>query len=275
MVEWSRIFGRGEKDTLPALLQEGLKREWPQLTFVFRPAEDTIDILDSNQQVCFEMSLASVRERARTGVAPAIAEWLQNKQVRWALDQAMGRGPALPAFDLDGLVPRLGLAERLAAARSMPAYREAWPEVWLTVCWHHDDFGAHYLGDDQFAALGLDWDTGLERAIENLDRLWRGKLQMSAVPAPDGSPALFVLDDVHAASGLLLPGLRAKLAEQLGSPFLAMAPQTDELIFAPAQPRGRADGFFETARESFLASAHPVSDRVLVVRPEGFTTEHP
>ena len=276
MVEWGRIFGKGDdKDPLPALLLEGLEREWPELDFAFRSADDSVEIRGADGEALLLMSIGSVRERAKAGAAPAVAGWLQDKQVRRALDEAAGRETERPAFDVDGLVPRLAWAERLASVPNAPAHRDAWPGVWLTICWHHDDFGAHYLANDQLAALGLDWDEGLARAIENLERLWRGKLQMSSVPAPDGSPALVVVDDVHAASGLLLPRLRAMLAEQLGSPFLAMAPQTDELILAPAEPRARADDFFETARESFRDSAHPVSDRVLVVRPEGFAPERP
>lgn len=272
MVEWGRLFGKGDKDPLPALLLEALAREWPELHFTFRPSDDAVEIRAGGETVLM-MSLASVRERARPGAADGIAAWLKDKQVRRALDQAAGREVEAPKFDAAGLVPRFAPESRLASVPTVPAHRTAWPGVWLTVCWHHEDFGAHYLADDQLAALGFDWDKGLARAIANLERSWRGNLQMNGIPADDGSPALLVLDDVHAASGLLLPGLRAKLAEQLGSPFLAMAPQTDELIFAPAQPRARAEEFFATARESFRESAHPVSDRVLVVRPDGFTPE--
>jgi hypothetical protein len=274
MVEWGRLFGKGDKDPLPALLLEALPREWPELHFTFHPIDDSVEIRADGETVLM-MSLASVRERARSGTAEGVAAWLKDKQVRRALDQAAGRGVEQPKFDALGLVPRFAPESRLASVPTVPAHRAAWPGVWLTVCWHHEDFGAHYLADDQLSDLGLDWDTGLERAIANLDGLWRGKLEVLSVPAPDGSSALLVLQNTHAASGLLLPALRAKLAQQLGSPFLAMAPQPDELVFAPATPRARADELFETTLEHFRESAHPVSDRVLLVRPEGFAPERP
>jgi hypothetical protein len=269
MGEWGGRSGKGDKDALPALLLEGLKREWPELGFVFRREDDVVEIQGADGETSMLMSLASVRERATEGAAEGVADWLNDRQVRRALDEAAGREVEQPSFDTSGLVPRFASAQRLSLVSNVPAHREAWPGVWLTVCWHHEDFGAHYLADDQLS------DLGLERAIANLDGLWRGKLEVLSVPAPDGSSALLVLQNTHAASGLLLPALRAKLAQQLGSPFLAMAPQPDELVFAPATPRARADELFETTLEHFRESAHPVSDRVLLVRPEGFAPERP
>jgi hypothetical protein len=272
MVEWGRLFGGRDKGELLPLLLQGLKGQWPELDFVHQPQDDVVEVRSKGEAVLM-MSLASVRERAASGASQAVADWLGDTQVRRALDQVAGREVASPTFDADGLVPRFAAAQRLASVPNVPAHRESWPGVWLTICWHHEDFGAHYLADEELATLGFDWERGLARAIANLDQLWRGHLPMSAVAAKDGSHALVVVDDVHAASGLLLPGLRARMAEQLGSPFLAMAPQTDELLFAPAEPRARAEGFFTTARQGFRESAHPVSDRVLLVRPEGFAPE--
>lgn len=273
MAFWKRWF-KGEVDPVPGLLLEGLRREWPDLAFEHLPELDVIEIRGADGgEPLLRMGLATVRQWAGgQGAAGAVAAWLLDPQVRNGIDHARDGG-ARPPFDVAGLVPRFALAERFAAIPEPIVHREAWPGVWLTICWHHEAFGAHYLGDDDLAALGLPWDAALQRATENLDGLWRGKLQIAAVPAPGGGAELLVVDDVHAASGLLLPSFRERISRELGTPFLAMAPQTDELVAAPALPRDRAEGHFRTARQSFRDSAHPVSDRILVVRPEGWEAE--
>jgi hypothetical protein len=265
-------FGRKKKDRLTDLLIEGLRREWPELAFDLLP-DDAIEVrrVADGDQVLI-MSLALLRSRGAQGDPEPEKSVLNDPQVRYAMDMAAGRR-TLPTIDAGGLVPRLCPSARFSSLEEKPAHREAWSGVWITVCWHDDSAGARYLHLDDLSALELTWDSALSRAVANLEQLWRGKLQMSAVPAPEGGPALIVIDDVHAASALLLPGLREMLARQLGSPFLAMTPQTDEFIAAPLQPRDRADGYFRTARDSFHKSAHPVSDQVLLVRPEGFAVE--
>jgi hypothetical protein len=265
-------FGRKKEDHLANRFIEGLRREWPELTFDLLP-DDAVDIRRAadGEQVLV-MSLAVLRSRAAQGDPEAEKSVLNDPQVRYAMDLATGRA-TLPTFDVEGLVPRFAQPSRFSSVPKTPAHREAWPGVWLTVCWHDDRTGAHYLDLDGLSNLGLTWDSALSRAIENLDGLWNSKLQMSGIPGPDGSPALIVIDDVHAASALLVPGVREILARQLGTPFLAMAPQTDEFVAAPLQPRARANGYFDTARVTFQNSAHPVSDQVLLVRPDGFSVE--
>lgn len=272
MASWREWFGLKKGDRLAASLIEGLRREWPELTFRLLP-EDAVEVRRAadGEQVLI-MSLAMLRARAAEGDKAAEKSLLADPQVRYAMEMAAGRRE-LPTFDAAGLVPRFAQPERFSTIQKIPAHSEAWAGVWLTVCWHDDSAGAHYLDLEDLTTLGLTWDTALSRAVANLDVLWRGKLKMSGVPGPDGSPALIVIDDVHAASALLLAGIRELLAGQLGSPFLAMAPQTDEFVAAPLQPRDRTDGYFRTARDSFRNSAHPVSDKVLLVRPEGFAVE--
>ena len=183
---WSKVFGK-ERPDLVALALDRLPREWPELRFSRRD-EGTLDVaLAATGEPLLVVSLATLLTRADEGDG-AVDSWLADPQIRRGFDVAAGR-IEVPPFDAAGLVPRFSAESRLSGLEDPPAHREAWPRVWLTVCWHHADS------------------------------------------------------------------------------------QTDELIAAPTTPRARADGHFRTARESFAESAHPVSDRVLVVTGEGFAPE--
>jgi uncharacterized protein YtpQ (UPF0354 family) len=88
----------------------------------------------------------------------------------------------------------------------------------------------------------------------------------------DGDEGAFVMartGDGLDSSRLLLPGLRALIATELGSPFAAAVPHRDALLACSLAPGGGLDALRIRARNEAARARHAISGELFVVREAG------
>lgn len=231
---WNRLFGGGPDLTGRAVA--ALAGAWPELRFE-RGEPGVILVRQGDREPAIASTAVLDQRVAQLGEEAGFKSWLEDPQHRRMFD-VMGGRSEMPTITREGLLPRLITSSRFASLDQPPEHEEILPGVWLTVVWQHPDWGTRYLGKGELEDLAMSFADAKQLAMAHIDEHVRGK-PLQGVHAEGGGAALLVLDDTHAAAALLSPRLRGAIAASLGSPFLVMIPQTDELIAAPREPRDR------------------------------------
>jgi Protein of unknown function (DUF1444) len=129
-----------------------------------------------------------------------------------------------------------------------------------------------YIPKAQFDEWEISAEDLHSQAMDNL--ITRSeKMEASAAQDPDGniSLILFQTGDGYDASRLLLPTLHDRLREHLGSPFAAAIPTRDLLLCFRSDPATIARVKDQVA-EDYRRMPHQVTDRLLLVTPDGIAT---
>ena len=126
-----------------------------------------------------------------------------------------------------------------------------------------------YVPKVQFESWGISTDELHETALDNL--VSRSE-SMPAQAAQDEegrtSLILFQTGDGYDASRVLLPTLHDRLREHLGSPFVAAIPNRDILLCFRNDDE-TLSRLKEQIEEDFERMPHQVTDRLLLVTPDG------
>ncbi|MEM9913813.1 MAG: hypothetical protein AAF911_02510 [Planctomycetota bacterium] len=246
-----------------------LSESYPELAFEQFDSDSIVILKAADREECAVMGLAQIHERIESG--QSIHDWLNDNQVKNLLEMFAGRMD-VPEITPDSLILRLTHKNRLSREAPYPIHEEIFDDVWKCLCSHHDNFGAQYLHLNDLSNLNVSLDEAWRIAEKNTDIALKGTKFQSLADA-EGNLSLILIDHVHASCALLVEPIRQLLAQHLGEPFLACIPATDEVLCMPSQPRLRADGYIQKAQQSFMDSAHPVSDKVFLVDTQGLKIE--
>jgi len=126
-----------------------------------------------------------------------------------------------------------------------------------------------YIPQSQFEEWNVTADDLHANAIDNL--VSRSESMVASAAQDESgrvSLILFQTGDGYDASRLLLPTLHERLKEHLGSPFAAAIPTRDILLCFrnDAETIARVK---EQVAEDYLRMPHQVTDRLLLVTPDG------
>ena len=130
-----------------------------------------------------------------------------------------------------------------------------------------------YILRSQFDEWEISTDDLHSAALDNLVSRSETMVASAAQDPDDGkiSLILFQTGDGYDASRLLLPTLHDRLREYLGSPFAAAIPTRDLLLCFrnDAETLARVK---EQVADDFRRMPHQVTDRLLLVTPDGIAT---
>jgi uncharacterized protein YtpQ (UPF0354 family) len=126
-----------------------------------------------------------------------------------------------------------------------------------------------YIPQAAFNSWGISIDDLHNRALANLvDR--SQAISAHAAQDPDGriNLILFQTGDGFDASRILLPTLNERLREHLGSPFLAGIPNR-EILLCFRDDQETLTRLRDQIQSDYTQMPHPITDRLLLVTPDG------
>lgn len=178
------------------------------------------------------------------------------------VDEERGPAPPLWADAQARLRPQLMPTEYLQQA---PATLLSFPltdDVAIGVVVDRENTYA-YVREEDPALWGVTSAEVYEIAVQNLDRASK-EIPMHAGPGADRFVAIEAGDGYDAAR-ILVPALRASIAERLGSPFLAAIPNRDFLICWAQGASPEFDAFVrEKVRRGNAVQPYPLTAEVLL-----------
>ncbi|HVT89045.1 MAG TPA: DUF1444 family protein [Tepidisphaeraceae bacterium] len=126
-----------------------------------------------------------------------------------------------------------------------------------------------YVTKPTLARWNVELDALHELALENL--VGRSEaIAAQAAQDQDGNVNLILFQTLDGldASRILLPTLHERLREHLGSPFVAGVPNRDILLCFRDEP-ANVERLRQQIQTDFGQMPHPVTDRLLLVTPDG------
>jgi hypothetical protein len=132
-----------------------------------------------------------------------------------------------------------------------------------------------YIPRGRFEQWGISLDQLHETALENLVNR-SNAIEAHAAPDEKGEISLIVFQtmDGYDASRILLPTLHDRLRGHLGSPFAAAIPNRDILLCFRGDP-DTVDKYRKQIRSDFQQMPHQVTDKLLLVTPDGIAANEP
>ncbi len=245
---------------------------WPEI--VWRRAE-TLRLIGEQGGMPFSIGLLNAYQAAATVTDPDEIDALLTAFLRaLPLDAS-----ALDTLELEAvrerIFPMLKPAASLeAVSASMadpdrrPVYRPWEAGLVIALVLDAPD-NVTYLRQCDLARWGVDFDSLLELALENLEAASEGlPLKMSQSPDEDTPSAFIVIDsgDGYDATRILLPRQRDFLAEYLGPEYLVGIPNRDFLI---AFTFDLARQFAPLIRDDARQRQYPLTGQILLVTPDG------
>jgi hypothetical protein len=128
-----------------------------------------------------------------------------------------------------------------------------------------------YIPQSQFAEWNVSTEDLHTQALDNL--VARSETMVASAAQDDEGKInliLFQTGDGYDASRLLLPTLHERLKEHLGSPFAAAIPTRDLLLCFRSDDE-TISRVKEQVAEDYLRMPHQVTDRLLLVTPDGLS----
>ena len=125
-----------------------------------------------------------------------------------------------------------------------------------------------YVSKERFADWKVTEEDAHAHAVANLEAMSSG---IAAAPRKDDKGAILNLrmSDGYDASRLILPGLRGRLLDSLGSPFYAGVPARDLLMVWSKGDAKFQSTMADIVRDDAATMDHPVSVKVFVVDRDG------
>ncbi len=132
-----------------------------------------------------------------------------------------------------------------------------------------------YIPNSRFQQWNISLDQLHETALENLIRR-SDAIEAHAAPDEKGDISLIIFQtmDGYDASRILLPTLHERLRGHLDSPFAAAIPNRDILLCFRNDPQ-TVEKYRNQIRSDFQQMPHQVSDKLLLVTPDGIAPNEP
>jgi hypothetical protein len=132
-----------------------------------------------------------------------------------------------------------------------------------------------YIPRGRFNQWGISLDQLHEAALENLIRR-SDAIEAHAAPDETGEISLIIFQtmDGYDASRILLPTLHDRLRAHLGSPFAAAIPNRD-ILLCFRNDADTVDKYRKQIRADFQQMPHQVTDKLLLVTPDGIAGNEP
>ncbi|HEX6241967.1 MAG TPA: DUF1444 family protein, partial [Polyangiales bacterium] len=118
-----------------------------------------------------------------------------------------------------------------------------------------------YVSEKDLESWGVEADTVLRQALDNLQRLEHG---VESYGRPDDGVWHLMNSGTYESSCLLMPALLDKLTEVYGGPLAFAAPERASLLFARVDDEAALARLQEVAEREFQAAARPLSPDLYV-----------